>query len=100
MDEIMNITQSSARIMAMLDTQKLLADASAADHRFQDALVQAYGKKEAGNIRYQPSKQSAEIRALGEDYARKIEAWRISYRSIPAPLPTCQDIDNADNFGG
>ncbi len=59
--------------MTRLLTLYLLAQE--ADQRFGEALRRAYGRK-AGDYRYQPDRQTAEIRALGETYQRAMEAWR------------------------
>ena len=37
-----------------------------ADNIFQHRLVQAYGKKRAGDMRYYPKKQTAEVRRAGK----------------------------------
>ena len=56
--------------------------AKKADDAFQAALQKEYGKA-AGDIRYQPQKQTPEIRLLGSLYQLAIECWRVAYRAIP-----------------
>jgi hypothetical protein len=49
-----------------------------ADAAFTAALESAYGKR-AGDVRYQPRKQTAEIRALGDAFAAAAKAWHDAY---------------------
>lgn len=59
----------------MTHLQALYQVAQAADQRFGEALRRTYGRK-AVDYRYQPARQTPEVRALAEAYQRAIEAWR------------------------
>ncbi len=71
--------------LAPTEDEKVSADKAhsavmAADEAYQTALEKAYGKR-AGDIRYQPSKQTADIKALGDAYKVSLEAWRATWES-------------------
>lgn len=80
----MSTNSNYTRNAAKLEANRLLVIASEADKAFSTALVATYGKRNAGTIRYLPSRQTPEIKALGDSYKDKIEAWRIAYRAIPS----------------
>lgn len=70
-------------------TQFLYQKAVEADDRFQAALERAYGGR-AGDVRYQPGKQTAAIRALANTYKRAAEAWRKALkRENPGAFERC-----------
>lgn len=57
----------------------LFQKAREAEDRFQKALVMRYGK-DAGDVRYQPYRQTPMIRRLGDEFKACMEAWRVAVR--------------------
>ncbi len=67
----------------MENTANLYKVALAADDAFQAAVVKQFGKKNAGDMRYQPKLHNAETKAAYQVFSAASDAWRNS-------LETCE----------
>ena len=74
--------QNERASLVMANTTNLYKVALAADDAFQAAVVKQFGKKNAGDMRYQPKLHNAETKAAYEAFSAASDAWLNSMKVV------------------